>query len=285
VNFAWNGKIHRLLFVPPQGGRMEINMDATKIHALPTAVFAHSFTSDQYNAHLTGSLSQTEISMVTEGELLLRCNGVEETAKKGDVIFRRDHDMIVNSRGLHTHHTVCFVTEGLPEEMLRFPSVLHPAGSHPRCLRLIDDIIETQLLDQDNFLKLSGLFLQLLGELHAMKQKKTDPTVTGELYYVTRAKEYIYKHISEPILQKSIAAKLGITPEYLCAVFKKNEGRTVMRFINETKLANIKAMISSKQVSLYQAALQYGFSDPNYVSKLYKRYFHETISQAVKRGR
>lgn len=260
-------------------------MDTTKIHALPTVIFAHSFTSDQYDAHLSGSLSKTEISTVTEGELLLRCNGIEETAKKGDLTFRREHDIFVSSRGYHTHHTVCFLTEGLPEEMLRLPTVLHPTEDHKICLRLIDDIIETNLSDRDNFLKLSGLFLQLLGELHAIKEEKAGPAVMGELHYVTRAKEYVYRHISEPILQKNIAAELGITPEYLCAVFKKNEGRTVMRFVNETKLEGIKTMMASKQVSLYQAALQYGFSDPNYVSKLYKRYFRETISQAIKHNR
>ncbi len=39
--------------------------------------------------------------------------------------------------------------------------------------------------------------------------------------YVIGAKEFIYAHLQEPILQSEIDAHLGITAEYLCSVFKK----------------------------------------------------------------
>ena len=55
-----------------------------------------------------------------------------------------------------------------------------------------------------------------------------------------------------------------------------------MRFINEIKLTHVRSLMENDRLTLSQAAAQYGFSDPNYVSKLYRRYFNETITEAVK---
>lgn len=100
--------------------------------------------------------------------------------------------------------------------------------------------------------------------------------------YIKRAKRYIYDHITEPIVQKDVALMLGITPEYLCTIFKKSEGRSLIRFINEAKLSLIRNMMENEQTTLAKAATQYGFTDPNYVSRLYKKYYNETITQNAK---
>ena len=83
--------------------------------------------------------------------------------------------------------------------------------------------------------------------------------------------------------QRAAAKSLGITPEYLCAVFRKSEGRSLIRFTNELKLENILELMRSKGVTLAEASAQYGFSDPNYVSRLYKKYFGENITEALKK--
>jgi AraC-like DNA-binding protein len=57
-----------------------------------------------------------------------------------------------------------------------------------------------------------------------------------------------------------------------------------MRFINETKLARIRLMMESKGISLHQAALQYGFADPNYVSRLYKKYYGRALTEEIKKA-
>ena len=102
--------------------------------------------------------------------------------------------------------------------------------------------------------------------------------------YVRQAKRYIFEHLSQPIKQSEIAAFLGITSEYLCNVFKKSEHTSVMRFINEAKLTQIRSMMESKGIPLHQAALQYGFADPNYVSRLYKKYYGRALTEEVKKA-
>ena len=71
---------------------------------------------------------------------------------------------------------------------------------------------------------------------------------------------------------------LDISPEYLCAIFKKTEGITIMRYINKHKLEGIKTLMEQTNLHLYEAAGLYGYSDPNYVSRLYKQLFGYNIT-------
>jgi AraC-like DNA-binding protein len=75
---------------------------------------------------------------------------------------------------------------------------------------------------------------------------------------------------------------LGITPEYLCTVFKKSTGETVMRFVNRLKLNGVRSLMESERVPLYNAAEHFGFSDPNYVSRLYVKLFGECITGDIR---
>ena len=46
----------------------------------------------------------------------------------------------------------------------------------------------------------------------------------------------------------------------------------------ELKLENVRNLMETRNIPLWQAAAQYGFSDPNYVSKLYKKYYNDNIT-------
>ena len=65
----------------------------------------------------------------------------------------------------------------------------------------------------------------------------------------------------------------------ICTVFKRTEGTTVMRYINRTKLENIKALMEHNNLRLYEAAALYGYADPNYVSRLFKQLFGYNITE------
>ena len=105
----------------------------------------------------------------------------------------------------------------------------------------------------------------------------------SEELYTKRAKEYIQNHLRQPITQKSVAEYLSISPEYLCAVFKKTEGMTLINYVNTEKLTAIKHLMEKEHVHLYQAAVLFGYGDPNYVSRLFKKYFGYNITDKQNR--
>ena len=78
--------------------------------------------------------------------------------------------------------------------------------------------------------------------------------------------------------QREIAEHLGITSEYLCAVFKKANEVSLIMFINQTKLSKIRSVMKRENRKLYEAAEPYGYSDPNYMSRLFKKYYGKNVT-------
>ena len=258
-------------------------MDEMNLEAFPKIRFAHKYTANTYGPNFIKHDKVVEITAIIEGELLVWAENTQAVAQTGDIVFRYQTDLQVHAPSKHTHHTVCFfLGQELSNQQWHFPTVIHSPKNFSDLLRLIDQIIQTQHLDANNQLKISGLLLQLLGELQNTQKDSGNCQTPSDTHYVTQAKNYIYEHISEPILQKDIAKHLGITPEYLCNIFKKSEGRPIIRYINEIKLNAVRTMMENAQIPLNQAAQQYGFTDPNYVSKLYKKYYRQSITYAIK---
>ena len=50
-------------------------------------------------------------------------------------------------------------------------------------------------------------------------------------------------------------------------------------YINMVKLENMATLMKREGLSLRQAAALYGYSDPNYVSRMYKQLFKHTITE------
>lgn len=100
--------------------------------------------------------------------------------------------------------------------------LLLSAANTSRARELIDRIIEENTLWPQNRLSCAGMFLALLEALdHALNP----PESRGrESIYVAKAKKYIFTNLGFPIHQRDIANHLGISPQYLCDIFKKAEG-------------------------------------------------------------
>ena len=258
-------------------------MSFLNLHGLPTLRFAHRFCAEEYHARIPAHLGRIEISVITAGGFVVTQNGRSYSAREGDIICNfYENTMTVDADAPHCHHTVCALVDFDLTAEVALPTVLSGEERGGTCRALIDEIIRSVALRPENTLKTAGLFLQLLGEVERCYTQGTQNATPGEYRYVRQAKRYIFEHISEPIRQSEIAAQLGITPEYLCNVFKKSEHCALMRFVNEVKLAQIRAMMESKDIPLHQAALQYGYADPNYVSRLYKKYYGCSITDAVR---
>lgn len=253
-------------------------MSHIQLLTLPQPVFAHVYSSADYQNVIPAETDALEISLLSEGEFRLTQDGQSYRAVAGDYICNAlGSALYVSSKGEHRQHTVRFSCR---YENWALPLVLHPVTTGNRCKNLLDEIIRIHTLDSKRVLTCSGLFLQVLDELERMKVHSGD--VIPYSPYISRAKSYIFEHIHEPIRQADIAGHLGITPEYLYAVFKRSEGISLIPYINTVKLENISGVMKREGISLRQAAARYGYSDPNYVSRMYKQLFGRNITDALR---
>ncbi len=251
---------------------------------LPEVIYAHEYGAATYKNKLRLQDNGVEIGYVTKGVMrfAIEEGGGGFLCKKNDMgIHRGGYSVLVSSDEPHSHRTIGFLfnVEGLKGiDLQSFPTVLSASEGVFPLHRLVDEIIEVYNQEPENKLLLGGLALELLSKVAKKVEQTTDERRFGELAYVEKAKKYVYDNARRQIKQTEIAEYLRITPGYLCNVFKRITGETVMAFINRTKLRQIKAVMDRENVKLAKAAEAYGYTDPNYVSRIYKKYFGENIT-------
>lgn len=262
-------------------------MKTVEILTLPRIRFAHAYGTEVYSNHFPIIGNRIEVTVITEGSLTLEKNGKIYVANKGDVICNRfEIPTAVSASAPHRHHTVCATVEWTETERidgLCLPLVTPSVCGTGEAKNLIDEFVRTPLHYTDSPTRGGTAFLNLLCALDRCNRRGKKQNLPGEVLYTQRAKEYVQSRLQEPIRQKDVAAHLSVTPEYLCAIFRKTEGVTLIKYVNTAKLEAIKALMEKERLRLREAAPLFGFSDPNYVSRLYKKYYGHNLTETEPR--
>ena len=257
-------------------------MRCIDILSLPSTKMAHAFKAHSYDFVLPVIPDHIEIAYVADGKLTAEIDGFPYTASKGDVLcLLNDRSTHVHSESDHCHHTVGFSVKWKDADNrggLLLPYVTPSSEGTDRICSMIDECIYRQF---DTAGPTAADPLRLLGILcgiDRISRKAERPDTPGEAL-AAKAVKYINLNMAKPLTQSDIAGYLGISPGYLCSIFKKSKGVTVMNYINTIKLKGVRSLMESSGMKLYEAAFQYGYSDPNCVSKLYKKMFGRNITE------
>ncbi len=87
---------------------------------------------------------------------------------------------------------------------------------------------------------------------------------------VQKAKELIWKYYSEGITLEEAARKLFVSEEYLSTQFKKETGNSFTETVRHYKIEKVKQLLLDTPLKLNQIAELAGYSDPKYMSKVFK---------------
>ncbi len=256
-------------------------MKYLEILTLPTLRFAHIHKADHYHHITNTNFSRLEITYLKEGSLIHETSEGIFTSKKGDITCSCQTHATSQTEHFHCHHTVCanvsWQYTDNPDHLL-IPSLIPACAATRDIEKQIDQFIYHSYLYKKAPEKAACDFLQILCKINqCARALETQQTHSGSIL-AERAKKYIHRNIYDPITQEEVAAHLGITPGYLCSIFKQSEQITVMKYINNLKLQQIKELMEAKNLKLYEAAAMFGYSDPNYVSALYKKTFGHNIT-------
>ncbi|HZT99337.1 MAG TPA: helix-turn-helix transcriptional regulator, partial [Ktedonobacteraceae bacterium] len=89
--------------------------------------------------------------------------------------------------------------------------------------------------------------------------------------------------IDQPLSLSHIADTLGVHPSYLSRAFKKEVGMTLTDYINRLRIEEAKYLLDQGGISVTEAALNVGYNDPNYFSKVFTKLEHVTPQEYRKR--
>ena len=119
-------------------------------------------------------------------------------------------------------------------------------------------------LDKNRELFCKGIFLLLLHRLAELTgQRKQNP-------HVTEIQRYLEAHFREPVTVKEIAAHMGLHPTYCGAVFRQQTGKTILQTLNLLRINRATEMLKYGGARITDVALECGFSDLYYFSRVFK---------------
>lgn len=120
------------------------------------------------------------------------------------------------------------------------------------------------------------LLTDLSNEITQIKSNTADygnPTITQVI-------EYIESNYAEDIPLEKLAEITSRTPEYLCNVFKKNTGLTIVKYINNMRLLHASIMlIQDPSVPIVEVSKACGFRSPSYFGKLFTKQYRVSPQQ------
>ena len=80
----------------------------------------------------------------------------------------------------------------------------------------------------------------------------------------------IEEYYSQGITMEEVARKMAVSPEYLSRQFKKETGISFTEEVRNVKVEKVKTLLLGTSQNLTQIAAMTGFSDPKYMSKVFK---------------
>lgn len=84
--------------------------------------------------------------------------------------------------------------------------------------------------------------------------------------------QYITDNIKEELDLESTAAKFNLSPYYFSRTFKEIVGYNFSDYVNMMRIKAAKEFLKNNSMSIKEVCYLVGYSDPNYFSKVFKKY-------------
>lgn len=130
-----------------------------------------------------------------------------------------------------------------------------------------EDVDQRELLDRITRAKTRQGLEEAVAKLLS-ERKSSDEEISN--LNVRRAVAMIHEFYRTGITLDEIAARLGITPEYLGTQFHQEMGINFSAYIRKFRIEKAKKLLLGTDMKLYEVAEQAGYTDAKYFSRVFK---------------
>ncbi len=134
-----------------------------------------------------------------------------------------------------------------------------------------------QRLEKARTLEEMHEIIEMSGVVYAHEVLKSK--MTKNSYLIEQSKNYISSHIFKKISLKQIAEYVGVTPEYLSAVFSKKEKCTIQQYIQKEKMQIACNMLRYSEQSISEISQYIGYQSQSNFAAIFKKWIGQTPSQ------
>ena len=93
---------------------------------------------------------------------------------------------------------------------------------------------------------------------------------------------YIRVHYQEPLQLTAVAEENGVTGSYLSRLFKEHLGTTFIEYLNRLRVNKAILLLEEKEKSIKEISYMVGYQDPNYFSRIFRKYLGVSPSEMDK---
>lgn len=129
--------------------------------------------------------------------------------------------------------------------------------------------------------KRNSFELAVMGSLYAIfgmlydsgfvTEYKTSKRGAGQTAAISKLVEWIDENYTEQITLPTLAQRVGMTPNYLCRIFKEYTGNTPIEYVNLVRVEGVCNDIAHGQRNITTAAINNGYNDLSYFCKVFKK--------------
>ncbi len=232
---------------------------------------------------------ELEIIRVVSGSLELYVNNVQYTLTDGDTAF-------VNCKHLHRGEPrnckyeciVCDLAMMVKRSSEVYSSYINPiimgdftvepivkndTSKLYHSINNLFDILENvpKFYELSTMSELFSIFEQLY-KRNMIKQTNPSKKTFSQANMIADLVSWIDENHSEHITLELLAKKSGLTPNYLCRIFKEYTSKTPIEYVNSVRIDNICHDIKWGQKSITEAAIDNGYNDISYFCKVFKKH-------------
>ncbi len=245
---------------------------------------------------------QLEFYYIEQGGLCLLCDGQERWIYPGDVAFVNWCDLHKSLEFLdNTVHYIIQLDlsllssspQDIFDEIYVNDLIVHSRNfdrfilQDPDLSRLFQDIVaEYERKSYGYELAIKADFLKIFSIIFRKYYRNQRDTSLSDcsLRYVREVLIYLSYHYGENDVIDTLSSKIGISKNYLSRIFRSHTGCTVVHYINQFRCYKAMSLIA-EGVSITSAALQVGYNDYNYFSRVFKQIVGFSPSHLAKKRR
>lgn len=128
-----------------------------------------------------------------------------------------------------------------------------------------------QIFRSSNILELMDMIRSLSASIQKAPSGENTPVLKTE-----KIRQYIYQNYSQPLTLDEIASHFYLSPNYLCSIFKKENGCNLIKFINDYRLKKASQLLSGTQMKIHIVAEAVGFRNTSYFCQRFRDFYGET---------
>lgn len=255
-------------------------------------------TRDEQNYH---SHDYLELAFMISGEGKYHIEGQMLDVKEGDLLILNPgvkHEAVLNHSGNNptTEFFVGFSDIHIPgyeENYLPVPDgghILHTSGElRQKILRICSAMeAENTAYHEGKYFMLKAYLMQLI---LLVIREESEPAQTpagyvfesiNKKYVVEQILSYLEENYTSKISLDQIAGNMYLSPFYISKIFKSETGDTPIRYLINIRLEKAMELLSQGEGTIQEVAAAVGYDDAYHFSKLFKKRYGISPSQAKK---